>query len=307
MRKIQFNLWVTAFVLLLGCLTSFAQDYSFKVLGSKGNNQADGSHLTIGSEVLSDQIIKVVDGGYLGLAHKSGKTLEIKNSGMYKVSELEAKVNSEEQSLTDRYTSYILDELTNSKSVASHYATRRVKTGSVTRAMNQKQIDVWMPKTSDALNTVTLKWIMKDEAQVKKGAKYKVTFMDEYRQKIMEKEVEVPYLTLDLSDSKLSKHDNVMYNVSVMGSEDLSSDDYMLRKVAGKNAKKMNKEIEKLLDDSSAIKNVALAKYYEENELYGNAINAYEKALKLSDNLGAYQKLYDTFLARNGFKDVASK
>lgn len=307
MRKIQLNLLVTALVLLLGCLTSFAQNYSFKVLGSKGNNQADGNHLTVGSKVLSDQIIKVVDGGYLGLAHNSGKTLEIKISGMYKVSELESKVSLKEQSLTDRYTSFILDELTSSKPVASHYATRRVKTGSVTRAMNQKQIDVWMPKTSDALNTVTLKWMMKDKEKANKDTKYKVTFMDEYRQKIMEKEVNVPYLTLDLSESKLSRHDNVMYNVSVIGSEDLSSDDYMLRKLDGKDAKKMNKEIEELSDDSSAIKNVALAKYYEENELYGNAINAYEKALELSDNLEAYQKLYDTFLARNGFKDVASK
>src|SRR5689334_14157863 len=77
---------------------AFAQDYAFKVLANKGANEIKSGGawvpLKTGASLKKDDEVKLADNAYLGLVHLSGKPMELKMAGNYKVSDLETKVGS---------------------------------------------------------------------------------------------------------------------------------------------------------------------------------------------------------------------
>ena len=87
--------------------TVSAQEMAFRVLASKGMNSVDAQNLRIGSKINANQSIKVGAESYLGLAHKSGKTLEIKEAGTYKVSDLEARFDNASNGVTSKYIDFV--------------------------------------------------------------------------------------------------------------------------------------------------------------------------------------------------------
>src|SRR5262245_35880810 len=84
--------------LVLSLYTIFvtAQEYAFKVLVNKGKNEvksgANWEPVKVGASLKSPDEVKVSENSYLGLVHVSGKPLELKSAGSYKVVDLSAKV-----------------------------------------------------------------------------------------------------------------------------------------------------------------------------------------------------------------------
>jgi hypothetical protein len=91
--------------------TAFAQDYAFKVLASKGSNEVkaggDWAPLKTGATLRSGDELKLSENAYLGLVHAKGKPMELKLAGVYKVTELAAKVGTG-TSVLNKYTDFIL-------------------------------------------------------------------------------------------------------------------------------------------------------------------------------------------------------
>jgi hypothetical protein len=87
------------FVLVLAMTFSLAQgqDYAFKVLANKGVNEVKSGDswqpLKTGASLKAGDELKIADNAYLGLVHVSGKPMEVKQSGNYKVADLAAKVS----------------------------------------------------------------------------------------------------------------------------------------------------------------------------------------------------------------------
>ena len=88
----------TKFSLLFALISSLAsaQDYAFKVFANKGSNTvksgADWAPLKTGATLKNGDEFKIVDNAYLGLVYNSGKPLELKQPGNYKVNDLAAKM-----------------------------------------------------------------------------------------------------------------------------------------------------------------------------------------------------------------------
>lgn len=284
-------------------ISLYAQSYSFRVLGTKGNNTAAGNALKVGSTITATQTITVGADAYLGLAHSSGKTLELKKPGTYTVKELEAKLNSAQSDLASQYAKFIVDELTASGDGAGRQ-TRMSKTGSVQRASANAAIHVMMPSATDVIDgKITLKWYLGDNAKIGShdAKKYKVHITNMFGELIAEKEVSEKELTLDLSSDEFKKETKaLMYSVSVVGHPEVNSGDelYSLKKLKPAEMQNIKKELASLPTDDSALNKVILARFFEDKGLIGNAIFAYEEAVKSSE-LDQYQSLYNSFLERN--------
>src|SRR5688572_30895252 len=118
-----------------------AQDYTFRVLVNKGKNELKSGEtwqqVKVGSSLQSHDELRVAENSYVGLVHKTGKPLELKQSGKYKVMDLAAKVTGGENVL-NKYTDFILSKNTGPK-------TNLTATGAVTRG--DGFIQVHLPKS----------------------------------------------------------------------------------------------------------------------------------------------------------------
>ena len=54
--------------------------------------------------------------------------------------------------------------------------------------------------------------------------------------------------------------------------------------------------------EQTALNKFILAGFYEENNLFIDAIAAYEEAIKLAPDVPSYQEAYEEFLYRHGLK-----
>ncbi|MCS6832796.1 MAG: hypothetical protein NZ521_04430, partial [Flammeovirgaceae bacterium] len=156
----KFRQLAMVFLVLMGVLSMtnlYAQGYEFMVLGTKGANTVDGQPTKVGATIKAGQTIKVESNAYLGLAHTSGKTLEIKKAGSYKVEDLVKKISENKGGIATQYAAFVIDELTGSDQVQNRYA-QKAKTGSVTRAFNK--LAFMLPEKSKVLydDKITIKW-----------------------------------------------------------------------------------------------------------------------------------------------------
>ena len=96
-----------------------------------------GNRSKVGSSLKSADELRVAENSYIGLVHVSGKPLELKQSGKYKVTDLAAKVSGG-ASVLNKYTDFILSANTGPKS-------NLTATGAVDRGVDN--IKVYLPKT----------------------------------------------------------------------------------------------------------------------------------------------------------------
>ncbi|MEN7546499.1 hypothetical protein AAG747_01180 [Rapidithrix thailandica] len=292
----------TPLMILLCTLLSLhasAQSYAFKVLGSKGEVTANGTPLKVGSTLSSSQTIKIAGTAYLGLAHNSGKTLEITQAGTYKVSELQKKVTSGNSSLAGQYAKLVINELTNAKAKNNRF-NQRVKTGSVTRAtLTESPVQMMLPESIKALDgNITLKWYLKEEADTSETVRYKITVKNIFRDVLLEAETEQSQFNLDLQDGELKGNKALLYTVTVVGNEKLSSDDHVIKRLSNKEKAEIDEALKAFPDDESAIGQLILGTYFEDKELYANSIYVFEKAIATS-GIEEFKSYYQAFLDRN--------
>ncbi len=270
-----------------------AQDYAFRVLGSKGNNQVDNKPLRTGSKINKDQTVKISDGSYLGLAHSTGKTLEISKAGTYKVSDLEKEVSQGNTDLVGKYAAFIAEELTSDDSKNNRF-NAKVRTGSVTRDITNAPIQVLLPKNAEVYDgNITVKWYLKDDAKAMTD-NFTFTVKNIFGKVVYEENVKGLQHDLDLNQA-VFKDQKQLLLVEVTADGNLASDQIGLKKVKDSDAISIAEELAQLPSENTALNNLIKARFFEEKGLYPNAINAYEASLSILD-LDQYRKYYTELL-----------
>lgn len=303
MKKIA----IILFVSLLG-VTSFAQEVVFKTLAAKGTcmvqrgaNPDEYTAITTGVKIYAgDKIVITGKSSYIGLVSMDGKALELKNGGVYKVEDLANSLASGETTLAERY----LNLLVNDMSKVDDNTARNMKyTGSVERSIENKEIIIFLPETTKiSVNEASVQWFPKTDA-----SSYKVSITNLYEESVFtettaEKRIDIDFGNLNLQPGQV-------YKISVSDAQNAATNSgfISLQVPARSEMAKYETELAMLKSEvpaNSAIGDMVIATYFEDQELFLNAIPYYESAIVKEPNIVEYQDAYNMFLFKIGLEKV---
>lgn len=280
-----------------------ASDFEFKVLAKKGNmhliDKANKRSLVkIGAVINASHKIVVPTGGYLGLVHKSGKTIELTKPGTFNVAEIAQELKAKHTNLANKYANYIVTKLSDDVTDENYNYQRHLKvTGAVERG-NENTINLLMPKYVNILNEeVLVQW-----NKLNLDAKYVVTVKNMYGKTVFSNVTKENSILLNLSGTHLKSNNILIINVQVENRKDILSEDYAIKRMSTEEIATLKREVNSLIavdGNSSSINSLMLANFYEQNNLIVDALAAYEKAKELSPNSPQFKTAYNAFLLRH--------
>src|SRR5688500_10109721 len=188
-----------------------AQDYTFKVLANKGNNEIKSGDtwqpLKTGASLRAGDEVKLGDNSYVGLVHSSGKPVEVKQAGVYPVSALESKVGGG-TSVLNKYTDFIL-----SSNSAEAQKNRLNATGAVHRDITTNSaIRIFLPDNQHAGIFNDLAIINWDGSKV--AGPYVVTVKNMFEDVLVKEETPETSYKIDLTNEKYTNENALLIEVS---------------------------------------------------------------------------------------------
>jgi hypothetical protein len=281
--------------LLLINVLAYGQDYTFKVLANKGSNEMKSGDswqaVKTGASLRTGDEIKITENSYLGLVHATGKPMELKQAGNYKVADLAAKVSGG-TSVLNKYTDFIL-----SSNSAEAKKNRLSATGAVHRGL--EDIKVFLPENQYAgiyNNIAIINW----EAS-KAGGPYIVTLKNMFDDELMKTETPETNIQIDLSDPKFANETAILIEVKSKSDSKSKSEQHLIKKLSQADQDRVKKSLAEItgeVQEETALNKFILAGFYEENKLFIDAITSYEQAIKMAPDVPSYQEAYDEFLRK---------
>lgn len=295
MKKITLSL----IICMLGYVAFGQAGYAFKVIANKGTNQVksgDGwAPLKPGSSLKDSDELKVGENSYLGLVSSTGKPIELKQAGPYKVADLTNKTKAG-SSVLNKYTDFILS------SNAEGKKNRLSATGAVHRATENNAIRILLPEAQSSgiyNSTAVIKW----ESDKTQGP-YVVTVRNFFEDELLKMETTESVAVIDLAPF-YAKVNGVLIDVKAKNDPKAHSKPYTINKISKSEQARINQLLTEITDataEQTALNQYLLAGFYEENKLLIDAISAYEEAIKLAPDVEMYKEAYQEFLIRNGIK-----
>ncbi len=312
--------YLTIVFLLFTGNIAFSQTYVFRVLANKGNNQVKRSTgstegLKTGATLKAGDQLIASNGAYIGLMHKTGKTLEVRKAGVTKVNDLEKKVASRKTGVAARYQQYVLNKINEEDgSIRNNYRKNMNATGAVSRKLSEGEngIDFVLPtdenKVSVYNSKLILRWAKKERAEIADDIPYVITIKNIFDEVVYSKETTNTSLELDLESKELIESiDLLVVTIDAKVSEPSAgtrSKSYAIEKVdlEDEDNAKLKDEVEKIkaeVDVNSGMGKIVLAIFYDENKLLLDALTQYEQAIRENPGVQDFQDLYQEFLAKN--------
>lgn len=298
MKKRKFTLVLG---LLAACASVFAQDYSFKVLAAKGSNEIKSGGawqpLKTGASLRQGDEIKVGENSYIGLVSVKGKPKELKEAKVYKVEDLEKEIG-QGQSVLNKYTDFIL-----SSNSAEAKKNRLSATGAVHRAVEAAPIQVLLPENQHSgifSNVAVINW-----ESTKVAGPYVVTVRNMFDDELGKIETPENSLQIDLNDPRFAAENALLIEVSSKADAKLASKQHLIKKLTPEEQEKVKASLTEIMGDvaeQNALNKFILAGFFEQHDLFIDAIAAYEEAIRLAPDVPSYQEGYEEFLLRHGLK-----
>ncbi|UXP31038.1 hypothetical protein N6H18_11825 [Reichenbachiella agarivorans] len=290
--------------------TSFGQGFVFRVLASKGANQvkkgANGETVPLktGATLMSGDELIAANGAYIGLMHKTGRTIEVRNSGITKITDLESKLAKTQNDVANKYAQFVMNKMNEGDGdINSNYRQNMKATGAVTRASSSNALKVMLPSSVDILNPdAIIRWSAAPEVE---NPKYVVSIKNIFDEEIFKGETDKTSMPINFDDENLSNERLVILTVTVKGQKDIVSGDYGIKRISADDASAINESLDVLkteVPNNSALNKLIYASFYEENNLILDAITQYEQAIQLSPEVDDFKMLYDDFLMKNGLQ-----
>lgn len=296
-KKILLNTSLMLVLILSATQLLHAQDYVFQVLALDGEalymKGEQWQAIELGQSLMANDVIKVEENAYLGLAHRNGETLSLRKEGTYEINHLSSKVGGRERDVASKYANLYVKSLKN--------ASNKTVTASTERGMDQNRVKILLPNSVDVFNDeVILRW--KNMASI--GEKYEVKLKNMFNEVIAVKEVQDTKTVLDFRDEKIAKERMIIVSVNSTEFKDQQSNDYGMKHLTPEEAAPIAQELRELkleiTDEQSALDKLILASFYEQNNLLADALTNYEYAISLAPEVEAFRVAYDQFIFRNG-------
>ena len=299
---------LTIAIVLLAAQSATSQDYIFRVLANKGTNQvkiagtSQPTSLKTGSKLNGGDQIITVAGSYIGLVHRTGKTMEIRTAGTHNISDLEGKVSKGTASIANRYMNFVMNKMNEREgSLSTDYRRNSNATGAVERTTGSATIRVLL-KDSKNPNKVygevaTIRWDANEET-----TNYVITIKNVFDQVLYTAETTETKISIDFSQDKLVNERIFIVNVRNKDNEDLKSRDYGIRRVSTAEAKAIEEQLSAIsaeVTEETSLNKIVYASFFEENNLHLDALTKYEEAVSLSPDVKDFQIIYDEYVIAN--------
>ncbi len=294
---------VALLIITLFSLNAFGQSTLFKVITSQGDikvtSNGQTSAISSGQRLNSGSQVAVGSNSYLGLIHISGSTMEVKQAGNYDVTELAKKFTTEQSSFTGKYADYVVSRMTSSEESAKNYN----YTGAVKRDIaGAKEIILWAPSesTENVVNILQTIPVQLNWSEVEGINSYVVRVKTFDESKTLYSQITTSNsLTVDLSKLEPTTDTPYFIEVSANGSSSKvvqSKKPFYLLDNASSDAITQNLDkIKSKVDTESAIGNLIIASFYEENGFTMYAISSYQKAVQLEPNVSEYKEVRNIY------------
>lgn len=294
--------YAMAIALLFMAEAVLAQGYTFRVLANKGSNKLKKGNtgqvlaLKTGATLEAGDALIAEEGAYIGLMHKSGKTIEVRKAGTMAVSDLEKNVNTGNTSVASRYAKFVSEKM--NEEDGGGYKSKMAATGAVSRALTSGTLDLYLPSSVDVIgDNAIISW-----EQAPEGTVYVVTVKNIYDAVIYEKETTNPNISLDFTLPEMKNDEGLyIFNVRLKSDETIKSGDVGIRKV--NDNPEVLAELKGLKDEiaeDSPLNKLIYASFFEEKGLLLDAMTKYEEAIKMAPEITDFKELYNNFLITNG-------
>ena len=286
-----------------------AQSFEFRVLANKGQNtvKAKGSDtwkpVKTGSTLFAGSEVKVSSGGYLGLMHKSGKTMEIKTATTHKIDELSKSILTKGSSVASQYGEFLLAKMNKGGDgdVSASKLNNLNVTGAVSRATgDDAEIQIFLPKTSKILgfDDTRIKWKELDSVDG-----YKLTVDNLFSETIAEKAVDNNVYDLSQLGVNIEEQGGLFLRVMSKGETKASSSAHAVELITGSKREEILNKLTALkgdlTNDDVSLNKLILAIFYEENKLFLHAFSCYHEVLEEYPEVDFYKSAYLSFVERN--------
>lgn len=308
MRKVVLSTLTLALVFVSGM--AYGQGYTFRVLANKGQNQVKregasaatalktGATLNAGDELIASQ------GAYIGLMHKSGKTLEVRTPGTKKVTDLERQINTKTTSVSSRYAQFLAKKMNEKEN--TNYRSRLNATGAVSRALaGDASISILLPEEVEVIgDNAIVTW---DNPEGIEEVAYVVTVKNIFDEEILKQEVSSNSFEMDFTKEQMQKNEEGLFIITVRAKENLEvkSGDIGIKKLKGPDADAYADGLNELkaeVPEEGPLSKVIYASFYEENGLILDALTKMEEAIEMSPEVQDFEELRRDILERNGIK-----
>ncbi|MEM7109478.1 MAG: hypothetical protein AAF519_14730 [Bacteroidota bacterium] len=292
---------ILTLVILLAGGHAFSQGYTFKVLANRGENKiktgSETKPLKTGASLTANDELIVSSNAYLGLVHSSGKTMELKEAGNHKVSELAQKVSQGGSSVASKYADFVL-----SKMSAEGKKNRLSATGAVHRGP-EDPISVFLPSISEIYGDKAL--IQWDSSEI--ANTYKVTIKNMFEDTLLVVETNENGIEVDMTDEKLAKENVLLIEVADGTDPTRKTDAKAVRRLSEDKTVLVKNQLDALMEgveDVTALNKFILAGFFEENNLLADALTAYQEAIDMAPQVDTFKEAYEEFLYRNAMLKV---
>lgn len=279
-----------ALIVLLSGQVVAQNSFVFKVLGVSGTikkHTASGDvALSPGAKLNSDESI-IIENGYCGLLHSTGKGLEVKKPGTYQVAELAKSINTSAKAgkVSDRYVNYVMGQLTKEEAEdinANHRKYMEV-TGSVERGSTVYSIRMLALKSNEVLpKTYTLTW----NSNVN-NVEYLLEVHNLFNENIFTAKTKENSAAVDFAPLFAKHGKNLLVSVKVVGKPEIKSNEYSFKLASGTSAADLG-----LSEEKTPVSNMVNGMICEENNLYMDALAYYKEATSQEASVEGYKEAY---------------
>lgn len=295
MKSLLFSFFLSTFCYLT--VLGQSEEYFFNVLAQDGDvfyrniSEQQWQPVEIGLKLTENHLVKIEKGAYLGLVHRSGKTLPYSKAGTYEIARLHQRMTDKKSAVAEKYANAYVESITNPENAAQE----------ATRAVENRKLKMFLPNSVDVYSPeVVLRWIDQEEMP----DDYEVVFKNMFDEVLMIQDASDTKLWLDFNQEPIASERLLIVSVQKKSHKDVQSNSYGIKHMTPDESALIEQELQELklvfAGEESALDKLILASFYEQNNLLADALTCYEYAVELSPEVEAFQAAYDQFIFRNG-------
>lgn len=285
-------------IIILSSYVAKAEEYTFRVLASEGNNLQYVSDKQ--KPLLTGQLINACDSiscdVFLMLAHKNGTIVEI-NPGTTKSLQSLKKEATSSSSATNDYVNFLANKLDENEGTA--YTSRMRNTGAVSRAGNEAEIHVYFPSIFKIYSdSIMVFW--RDTS----SNSHKIYIKNMFEQELYSfKAKDTSSVSLNLASPELSatweQQRMLVLIVEDTLNKNRTSFKHTLMKLDAKTKQTMDLEVEKITQNTTnneTAKFLLLANYFESKGFLVDAMSYYIMLQKANPKVKDFKDMFHEFI-----------